>query len=97
MKFRQPAVPGRNTSGDDGFRPMGRPDWLLEWIANLGRYVELACGCKEDLNSRVVIIMCGENAVLCDRCSVWTHAVRPITVADMVGIAPYRHTDVPLF
>lgn len=36
-------------AGPMGMKPPTRPDWYLKWLSNQGHWVQLKCGCIEDV------------------------------------------------
>lgn len=55
--------PGEKISGPQ--LPM--PRWYVEWLRNKGRWVELLCGCIEDINlPSSVLILTRKPEIYCD-------------------------------
>lgn len=53
--------------------------WLKEWKANRGKWVELSCGHKDDLNDAALLIinMFDGCDVYCETCGVFASVVAP--------------------
>jgi len=80
----------------------GRPQWLRDWIAEQGVYVELACGHRENVNDRstisLMIKVFGKKQlqVLCEECDDFRHVARSLKRREFLGIKR-NDSDVPLF
>lgn len=111
MKFRRiNDVPARRDSG--GYVSRGRPDWLKEWIANLGKWARVSCGHSVDLNDRSLLIIGvfgfdrknerlakSRSDILCERCDEFVSVVCPITLMEHMGFqnADAMESTEPLF
>lgn len=102
MQLRRPSQnPGNAPHSRDSaaFRP--KPSWLREWIADKGRWVELTCGHKADLNERGQLYLEGEKKgdllVICEQCWQIPAVKRHLTYAEYRGIPTAITPAEPLF
>lgn len=107
MQLRRPKTrnPGSPSDSQGSFvgRPMKRPHWLMDWIANKGKYVQLACGHKVDLkwHGQTTLEGLGDkaNEVLtnCDRCGTFSAIERGLSWNEFKGIPTAVMPEEPLF
>lgn len=106
MRFVQPKKGGGSgkTPGISPFRPKSQPDWLKEWIENQGHYVELSCGCMEDVKARGILVVYKalkekfkEVEVFCERCDKWVWLSRSVSLNEYLGIPKVQLPETPLF
>lgn len=96
MKITRRGAPGRLPPG---VGRSTRPQWLIEWLKDQGRYVLLKCGHKEDLNMRGTAVIVGnDDAVACDQCRQWVQVEKSIGLLEYMGIViPPKQNDTPMF
>lgn len=98
MKFVRPTAAPRAPGARGAFASPGRPQWLIDWIADKGKFVKLACGHNEDLNDRCLIVVGKDHAVLCERCNTWTTVEKSINLYEYhTGKEPPVQPDEPPF
>jgi hypothetical protein len=76
-----------------------RPEWLKEYIDNLGIYVLLSCGHKIDMNSRGLLIVDGMRGttVGCYHCGEFSTVIKKISFVVYADIPAKPDSNVPLF
>lgn len=54
-----------SSAGYMGKAPSARPDWFVEWLKDQGKWVELECGCIEDIQlPNCLSILTGKQIVI---------------------------------
>ena len=81
----------------------GRPQWLRDWIADKGVYVELECEHKDNINDRstlsimVKVFGVKQIQVYCETCNIFRRVVKtPLSTLEYLGIKR-DESDVPMF
>lgn len=102
----KPAPERSGRASSTARKGMSRPEWFKEWLANQGRYVELACGHIVDANDHGQCEVRILNAVFpgmtltklyCWTCEGHQDAVRGATFSQYMGIPKPEPTQEPLF
>ena len=100
MRLTKPSAKPAPTSLRGGLSHAIRPQWLKDWIADQGHYVKLACGHKDNLNDRALLIIAAfgksQVTVFCERCNLFTAVVRKMTFREYANITAVIPDD-PLF
>lgn len=76
MKFIKHSEPAGGNSGGFAGVPQSQ-DWLKKWIEEKGRWVDLQCGCKEELTDRGLLLIgtFDDCEVLCERCNRFSRVI----------------------
>jgi hypothetical protein len=103
MQFRRPTIPG-SSPPSPGFsvdKPTGRPEWFKEWLEDKGKWVELECGHKVDLNERgqlnLVGTKRGDMLTICEQCWQFCAVKRHISHSEYREISAAVIPDEPPF
>lgn len=102
MKFRRPAEnPGSAPHSPGSFVGKPKASWLKDWIANQGRWVELECGHKADLNDTGQTTLEGEKKgdllTICVGCWQFVRVKRHMKLNEYLGIPTAVIPDEPQF
>jgi len=102
VKFKKPSVgPAPISPGGGIGRSRGTPQWMLDWIANKGKWCLLSCGCKDAWDDRSMTILYRFGAksteIWCDRCQRFVLWVKWIEFTEYKDIAPAVIPDEPPF
>lgn len=105
MKFKRPTQDlgsAPHSQGSFVGKPNLRPDWLRDWIANKGKWVQLACGHKVDLKWPGQYILEGLDGVKevvtnCEPCGQFSAIERGLSYREYRGIPTAVTPDEPMF
>lgn len=109
MRFVRPTVKTPTNANGGGldyarYTP-GRPQWLVDWIADQPHFVLLQCGHKDNITARGVMVVKAllpkgkpsQFDVFCETCNAFKRVTRKMGKLEYLGIKPAELPDVPLF
>jgi hypothetical protein len=73
-------------AGSKGNKSPNRPDWFAKWLANQGKWVQLECGCIEDVHlPQCITLLTGKRIfILCSSDHGFQRIKKTLTLRDVL-------------
>jgi hypothetical protein len=108
MQSNGPASPGHSAArilkpGETQRGPhTPLPTWYVDWLKDKGKWVELSCGCIEDIHlPSAVAILTKKPQIYCNSCNEFHTVKRPVKFREVIekklGIKIKEQPSEPLY